>query len=114
MRRLAVACVLLFSIAASAKDKPPYSYQDGVLVSFSHIRTDDRGGVDTRTDDDVYYTVSVGDRTYVLNHVIEFLHRPSDLQGQLPGTHIEIRLDKKAVYVRIKDRESKFDIVEAK
>src|SRR5580700_6514813 len=101
-------------MAAIAKDKPQYTYQEGALVSFSHVKTDDRGGVDTRTDDDVYYTVAVGDRTFVLSHVIEFLHRPSDLQGQLPGTHIEVRLDKKAVYVRVKDKESKFDIVEAK
>jgi hypothetical protein len=114
MKVLTLALALLYCMTAAAKDKAQYVYQDGILASFSHVTADARGGVDTRTDDDVYYTVSVGDRTYVLSHVIEFLHRPSDLQGLLPGTHVWVRMDKKALYVRVNEKESKFDIVQAK
>lgn len=105
--------LLLSCVAAGAKDKAQPVYQDGILVSFRHVAADDRGGVDTRTDDDVHYTVAVGDHRYVLSHVIEFLHRPSDLQGQIPGAHVQVRLDKKALYVRIGDKESKFNVVGA-
>ena len=129
MRVFTLAVLMLATMTAAAKDRGPYEYQDGVLVSlrhatfeyqdgilvsFRHATADARGGVDTRIDDDVYYMVAVGDRTYVLSHVIEFLYRPSDLQGQQRGAHVQVRMDKRALYVRVNDRESKFNIVEAK
>ena len=127
MRMFTLAVLILATITAAAKDKGPYEYQDrvlvsfrhityeyqeGVLVSFRHATADARGKVDTRIDDDVYYMVAVGNRTYVLSHVIEFLYRPSDLKGQQPGAHVQVRMDKQALYVRVNDRESKFNIVE--
>lgn len=129
MRVFTLAVLMLATITAAAKDKGRYEYQDNVLVSFRHVTyeyqdgvlvssrhatADARGRVDTKIDDDVYYMVAVGNRTYVLSHVIEFLYRPSDLQGQQPGARVQVRMDKRALYVRVNERESKFNIVEAK
>ena len=127
MRVFMIAVLMLATMTAAAKEKRPYEcqdgilvsfrhitydYQDGVLVSFSHATAAAGGGVHTKIDDDVYYKVAVGDRTYLLSHVIELLYRPSDLQGQQRGAHVQVRMDKRVLYVRVNDRESKFNIVE--
>jgi len=127
MRVFTIAVLMLATMTAAAKEKGPYEYQDGtsvsfrritydyqdgVLVSFNHVTADAKGRAHIRIDDDVYYMVAVGDRTYVLSHVIELLYRPSDLQGQQRGAHVQVRMDKRVLYVRVNDRESKFNIVE--
>ena len=127
MRVFTMAVLMLATMTAAAKNKGPYEcqdsisvsfrhitydYQDGVLVSFNHATADAGGRDHTRIDDDVYYKVAVGDRTYLLSHVIELLYRPSDLQGQQRGAHVQVRMDKRVLYVRVNDRESKFNIVQ--
>lgn len=137
---LLLSCVTV----AAAKSKPAHVYQDGVLVSFRSVTTgtscsqegSTNGNIDATTDADgstsgtmkatstgsvncvptgwVYYTIAVGDHTYVVHHAIEAWHRSSNLRGQLPGVHVQVRFDKKGLYVRVGGKESKFVIVEAK
>lgn len=141
---VAFALLVFCSTVAAAKDKPPHVYEDGVLVSFRSVATgtscsqvgNTSGNVDATTDDNgntsgtvkststgsmdcaptgwVYYTLAVGDHTYVVHHAPQAWNRSSDLRGELPGTHVQVRFDKKGLYVRVGSKESKFVIVEAK
>jgi hypothetical protein len=143
MKRLTLILLLLSSAAWAKEKAAPADYQDAVLVSFRTVATGSScshssttsGNVDATTDDDgnttgtikattegstdcsntgwVYYTLSVGNHTYVVHHAVAFRFRSSNLHGQLPGAHLQVRMDGKAFYVRVNNKESKFVVVEA-
>lgn len=126
MRYLLV--VMLLCSLAYAKDKR--HYQDAVLVSFKTVTTGQscQGSASTQKSNDLkteanascqdttgaFYTVAEGGHELVLRPRMRFLNRASVLSGLLPGTHLQISSDSKAVYVKVGDKESKFDLVEAK
>lgn len=60
------------------------------------------------------YTVRSGDNTYVLEYEGAAFYRPSVLANCLPGTKVKIAMDRKHFYVRIGNKESKFQVIEAK
>lgn len=135
--------LLLSSVAWAKNKPAPTDYQDAVLVSFRAVTTGSScshnlttsGNVDATTDNDgntngtvkattegstdcsntgwIYYTISVGGHTYVVHHAVTFGYRNSNLRGQLPGAHLQVRTDAKWFYVRVNNKESKFVVVEA-
>jgi len=61
-----------------------------------------------------HYTLRVADHIYVVQPAYVFLNRSTFLLlHERPGTRVQVRFDKKALFVRLNDKESKFDIVEA-
>jgi hypothetical protein len=144
MRKMILVFLGFCALPLLAKDKPQYIYQDGVLVSFRAVatstscsqETSTKGNIDANTDDDgytsgtveststgsinctprgwIYYTIAAGGHTYVVHHAVEAWNRASDLHRQLPGAHVQVRFDKKGLYIRVGTKESKFVIVEAK
>jgi hypothetical protein len=139
---------------AWAAKKPVPVYQDGVLKDFhteqkgTYCSTDGdtNGTVRATTDDDgnthgtvdatstastsciprifAYYTVVVGDHTFVLSptwsgHIIFaafFRQKNSVLYGVLPGTPIKMRTEGGAAtgYIKVGKRESEYTIVSMK
>lgn len=123
---------------------PNADFQDATLVSFrevatgsscSHVSsttgkmeasTDESGqtsgSIDSTTSGDtscrdtgwIYYTLQVGDHTFVVHHAVAPFFRSSDLKGLIPGTHVLVRTDSKGLYIRVGDKESKFVVVEGK
>lgn len=61
-----------------------------------------------------YYTLSVGEHTYVIHPDQRMFGRKSVLADVLPGTHVGIRNDRKHFYVSVDGKESKFMLIEAK
>jgi hypothetical protein len=125
--------VSLSTLTAFAKDKHPDSdYQDGTLVSFRTVTTgssctqqadtkgnvDDNGNVKANTSgsancsDDIerQYTIKSGDSTLVIAPILGFRHV---LSSSMPGATFRMRFDGKHVFVKIGDRESKYEIVGA-
>jgi hypothetical protein len=134
-----IAAILLgFLLCAQAWAKPPKDaqYQDAVLVSFKDVKTgsscSSSGSVKANTDDSGntegstsnktncsnnivrQYTIQLGSNTFVLVYGYNFLNLHNDLSKQLPGAHLRVRSDKHGFYVRIGDKEARYDIVEAK
>jgi hypothetical protein len=142
MKRAFLA-VLFFSqtlVFASDKARP---YEDAVLVSFRTATTGSRcqsssngvGTLNSNTDEDGhtngsvassnasdiscrdialrYYTISMDGKEFVLRPIPRPFNRPSVLSSSLPGSHLEVSIDKKNVYVRVDGKESKFEVVEA-
>ena len=141
---IALTLALLSPVAFAKDKQPDSAFQDATLVSFRAVATGsscshaasttgnvvastDEGGnttgtVKSTTDGNtncrdtgwMYYTLQVGDHTYVVHNAITFGYRDSDLKGQLPGAHVLVRTDAKGFYVRVGNKESKFVVVEAK
>jgi hypothetical protein len=62
-----------------------------------------------------HYTLRVADHTYVVQPAYVFLNRSTFLLlRERPGTNVQVRFDKKGLFVRLNNKESKFDVVEAK
>jgi hypothetical protein len=134
------AAVILLSFLlcfqAQAKPHKDVQYQDAVLLSFRNVatgssctstgsgkaKTDDNGDTEGNTSGQTdcsnnivrRYTVQLGNITYVLVRAYGFSFKSSVLANQLPGTHVLVRTDEHGFYVKIGDRESRYDIVEAK
>jgi len=141
---IALTLALLSPAAFAKDKQPDSAFQDATLVSFRAVATGSSckhtasttGNVEASTDEGgnttgtvksttdgntncrdtgwMYYTLQVGDHTYVVHNAITFGYRDSDLKGQLPGAHVLVRTDAKGFYVRVGNKESKFVVVEAK
>lgn len=141
---LLICTILLSCTAGFAKSHPALDYQDGVLVSFRAVTTGTNcsheakttGDVDADTDDNGHtsgtvsaktngstdcsntyerlYTVQSGEHTYVLEYEGAAFYRPSVLAKCLPGMQVKVASDGKHFYVRIGEKESRFQIIEAK
>ena len=60
------------------------------------------------------YTLQVADHTYVVEPGYVFLNRSEFLLiHALPGAHLRVRFDKKGLFIKLNQKESRFDIVEA-
>jgi len=148
------------ALPALAKQKPAYTYEDGVMIDFQMVNSgkhcstsaDTRGDIDARTDDEgntrgtveahtsgstvcsntrrAVYRVSVGEHVYTLEPYVgadrvaaamvpivglAYLaaKKQSVLYGVLPGTHVEVRTESGAFYVRVGKRESKYRLAGA-
>ncbi len=130
--------VLCFLLCPQVWAKPPKDaqYQDAVLVSFKDVKTgascsssgsvkastDDSGDTEGSTSSKIncantivrQYTIQLGSNTLVLVYGYNFLNLHTDLAKQLPGAHLRVRSDKLGFYVRIGDKEARYNIVEAK
>lgn len=130
--------------AKDKHSRPDSNYQDGTLVSFRNVATgsscshtaETTGDVDATTDDNGntsgtvksttrgstdcansykrLYTIRYAESTLVIAHAPEIWNRPSVLARQLPGAKIKVRYDGKHLFVKVGEKESKFDIVEGK
>lgn len=134
----AAAIVLSFLLCSQAWAKPhkDADYQDAVLVSFRDVKADSSctssGTVKANTDSSGdttgstssetncrnrivrQYTVRLGSNTIVIVYGYNFLNLHNDLSKLLPGAHLRVRSEKSGLYVRIGDKEARYDIVEAK
>lgn len=133
-----VAVLLSFLLCSQAWAKPhkDAEYQDAVLVSFKNVNagascsssgrvkanTDDSGDTEGSTSSQTncsnkivrQYTIQLGSNTFVLVYGYNFLNLHNVLLKQLPGAHLRVRSDKSGFYVRIGNKEARYDIVEAK
>jgi len=134
----AAVVALSFLLCSQAWAKPPKDaqYQDAVLVSFKDVKsgsscsstgsvkasTDNSGDTEGSTSSRAncsntivrQYTIHLGSNTFVLVYGYNFLNLHNDLAKQLPGAHLRVRSDRSGFYVRIGDKEARYDIVEAK
>lgn len=134
-----VATIVLSVLICSQAWAGPHKeaqYQDAVLVSFKDVKngsscsssgsikakTDDSGDTEGSTSSQTncsnkivrQYTIQLGSNTFVLVYGYNFLNLHNDLSKQLPGAHLRVRSDKSRFYIRIGDKEVRYDIVEAK
>ena len=136
MKVNATVLVLLLCSLAWAKAPKNAQYQDAVLVSFRDVKAgsscSSSGSVKAKTDDGGdtegstsgktncsnemirQYTIQLGSNTLVIVYGYNFLNLHNDLAKQLPGARLRVRSDKSGFYVRIGDREARYDIVEGK
>ena len=136
MKVLAIVLSLLLCSQAWAKSHNDADYQDAVLVSFKDVKgdssctstgtvkanTDSSGDTTGSTSSETNcrnrivreYTVRVGSNTFVIAYGYNFLNLHNDLSKLLPGAHLRVRSDKSGFYVRIGDKEARYDIVGAK
>ncbi len=136
MKVAAIALSFLLCSQTWAKSHKDADYQDAVLVSFRDVKTDSSctssGTVKASTDSSGdttgstssetncrnrivrEYTVRLGSNTFVIVYGYNFLNLHNDLSKLLPGAHLRVRSDKGGLYVRIGDKEARYDIVEAK
>lgn len=129
MKFLALFLLLSLPGFAAKKDKGPY--QDGVLVSFktvtvgqscegSSASTHESGDLKTKASANcqdttgALYTISENGHELVLQPRMRLFNKPSVLYGVLPGTHIQINIKGSTLSVKVGQKESKFDLVEAK
>ena len=130
--------ILTFFLCSQGWAKPhkDSEYRDAVLVSFRTVetgtscssngkieaKTDDSGNTKGSTSDNTncstsivrQYTIKLGDNTYVIVYGYNFLNLHNVLATQLPGAHMLIRPDKDGFFVRIGNKEARYEIVEAK
>jgi hypothetical protein len=131
--KLLLVCLLAVSSLAFAAVNPPSGYHDGTLVSF-HAASGDNctvGSAEKGCDDEYsgQYTVKSEGIVYILTPVRttkgSFTHRAtlglgktlnknSSLYHQAPGTALQLRDDGKHTFVKVGDRESMYDSVEAR
>lgn len=132
------AIILSFLLCSQAwgKSHRDADYQDAVLVSFRDVKTDSscasNGTFKANTDSSGdttgivsgktncqnkivrEYTIRLGDNTFVIVYGYNFLNLHNDLSKLLPGAHLRVRSEKSGFYVRIGDKEARYDIIEAK
>jgi hypothetical protein len=136
MKLAAIVLSILLCSQAWASPHKDAQYQDAVLVSFKDVKngsscsssgsvkanTDDRGDTEGSTSSQTNcsnkvvrrYTIQLGSNTFVLVYGYNLLNLHNDLSKQLPGARLRVRSDKGRFYVRIGDKEVRYDIVEAK
>ncbi len=136
MKVAAIVLSLLLCSQALAKPHKDADYQDAVLVSFRDVAADSScassGTVNAKTDSSGdttgsassetncrnrivrEYTVRLGSNTFVIVYGYNFLNLHNDLSKLLPGAHLRVRSEKGGFYVRIGNKEARYDIVEAK
>jgi hypothetical protein len=136
MKLAATGLCFLLCAQAWAKPHKDANYQDAVLVSFKDVKgdssctstgtvkanTDSSGDTTASTASETncrnrivrQYTVQLGSNMFVIVYGYNFLSLHNDLSKLLPGAHLRVRSDKSGFYVRIGDKEARYNIVEAK
>lgn len=136
MKVAAVLLSILICAPAWAKAHKDADYRDAVLVSFKDVTSgstcSSHGAVNASTDDSGevkgsvaghtncsigtvrQYTILLGTTTLAIEYGYNFLNLHNDLTTQLPGAHLRVRSDKHGFYVRVGDKEARYNIVAAK